>query len=480
MSKPRTMSGGPRRAPSAVLQFLGAARTVTGSRFLVDGPEAEVLVDCGLFQGLKAQRLRNWEPFPVDPRDLYAVVLTHAHLDHCGYLPALVRNGFRGRVLATRGTVRLAEVVLMDSARIQEDDAEFANRQGYSKHRPALPLYDTDDARAAIDLLETFDYDERLEVAPGMQATFHQAGHILGSAIVSLSVESAESGASARRLTFSGDLGRPSHALLKAPDPPPPAEALIIESTYGDRLHPEEGIEDRFAEVVSSTVRRGGVVVVPAFAVDRTELVLRMLRKLRGEGRIPDVPIFVDSPMALAALDVYRDAVRDGWEEIRPDLRGQDQPFSSGDVTEVQTVAESRKLVERKGSAIVISASGMATGGRVLHHLFARLPDPRNSVVLVGYQPLGTRGRQLLEGARQVKLLGRYVAAHASIHDLSGLSVHADRDGLVEWAASAEVPPETTYVVHGEESASEALRDALAERLDAPVVVPRHLERVRI
>lgn len=480
MTSERANAEGPRRAPSAVLQFLGAARTVTGSRFLVDGPESELLIDCGLFQGLKAQRLRNWAPFPVDPAGLEAVVLTHAHLDHCGYLPALVRAGFRGRVFATEGTRALARVVLMDSARIQEDDAAFANKKGFSKHRPALPLYDSEDARAAIDLIESFGFHEAIDVAPGMTATFLHAGHILGSACVQLDVESASSAAGRRRIVFSGDLGRPGHALLRPPDPPPAADALVIESTYGDRLHDEGGIEGRFAEVVRDTAAKGGVVVVPAFAVDRTELVLRLIRRLQEAGEIPDVPVYVDSPMALAALEVYRRAIDEGWDEVRPELHGQARPFSSQGITEVRTVDESRRLVERKGPAIVISASGMATGGRVLHHLNARLPESRNAVALVGYQAMGTRGRRLLEGVELIKMLGRYVPVRASIHDLSGLSVHADRSGLVEWVASSPEPPALVFVVHGEEAASEALRDALAAELEVPAVVPRDMERVRI
>ncbi len=469
-----------RRAPSAVLQFLGAARTVTGSRFLVDGPESEVLVDCGLFQGQKSERLRNWAAFPIDPAVLDAVVLTHAHLDHCGYLPALVRGGFRGPVYATRGTAALAKVILMDSARIQEDDAEYANREGFSKHQPALPLYDSADAEAAIACIEIVEFDAPFEAAASIRAVLRPAGHILGSAVVSLEVESADSAMAARHITFSGDLGRPSHALLCAPAPPPRADALIIESTYGDRLHDDDEIEARFAQIIRETVAGGGVVVVPAFAVDRTELVLRLIQQLRQAGEIPDVPVFVDSPMALASLEVYRQAIAQGWDEIRPELRGQKAVLSTQGVTETPTVAESRRLVERRGPAIVISASGMATGGRVLHHLNERLRDPRNSVALVGYQAIGTRGRSLLDGARQLKLLGRYVPVRARIHDLSGLSVHADRRGLVDWVASAESPPEMVYIVHGEEKASLALQTALAEELDCASVVPRDLERVRV
>ena len=480
MTAPAREPGPGRRPPHAVLQFLGAARTVTGSRFLVDGPQGDLLVDCGLFQGVKALRLRNWAPFPVDPAGLASVVLTHAHLDHCGYLPALVRNGFRGPIFATRGTAELARIVLADSARIQEDDAAFANAEGFSKHHPALPLYDLRDAAAAMERFEVRPFHEPFEAAPGIQATFAQAGHILGSAQVLLEVESAARRGPSRRIVFSGDLGRPSHALLLAPDPPPAADALVVESTYGDRLHDDSGLGERFARIVRDTVARGGTVVVPAFAVDRTELVLRLIRELRAAGSLPDVPVYVDSPMALAALGVYRRAIDEGWDEIRPEVRGESDPFATGEVTEVRDVEESRHLVERPWPAIIISASGMATGGRVLHHLLARLPDPRHSVALVGYQAVGTRGRSLLDGARSLKLLGRYVPVHAAVHDLSGLSVHADRRGLVDWVASAAARPGTVYVVHGEEAAAVALRDTLMAELDAVAVVPHDLERVRI
>jgi len=466
------------RPHAPLLRFLGGAGTVTGSRFLVDAPGARVLVDCGLFQGLKELRLRNWDPFPVDPASIDAVVLTHAHVDHCGYLPALWRAGFRGRVFATRGTLELCKVVLMDSARIQESDAAYANRVGYSKHEPALPLYEQDDARDVLDRFEDVPFHVATRIAPGIEATFHHAGHILGSSIISLAIERRGGGES--RITFSGDLGRPDHPLLVAPEPPPEADVLLVESTYGDRMHEDETVIDRFTKAIVRTIGGGGVAVVPAFAVDRTEVVLRLVNQLVEAGRIPRTTIYVDSPMALAALDVYRRAITEGWTDIRPELQGEELPFDNGDLVEVRDVEASRALTRSDDPAIIISASGMATGGRVLHHLAARLPDERNSVILVGYQAAGTRGRHLLQGTRALKMLGRYVPVRAPVFDLTALSVHADRGELIDWARSAPRPPGVGFVVHGEPDSAESLRAAFAEELDWTAVVPRYLERVRL
>jgi len=313
------------RPAAPILRFLGAAGTVTGSRFLLDTPRARVLVECGLFQGLKKLRMRNWEPFPVPPATIDAVVVSHAHVDHCGYLPALWRGGFRGRVYASLGTRELCEVILMDSARIQEGDAAHANRIGYSKHSPALPLYTQEHAQHALDCFEAIPFHELTEVAPGVKVRLHHAGHILGSSIVEVEVD----GFATSHVVFSGDLGRAEHPLLVPPAPPPDAEILVMESTYGNRVHEDERGVDEFVRAVVRTIDAGGVVVIPAFAVDRTELVLRLLGNLVEAGRIPDTPIYVDSPMALAALKIYRRAILEGWEDIRPDLRGNDRPFTA-------------------------------------------------------------------------------------------------------------------------------------------------------
>lgn len=465
-----------RALPSVpVIEFLGATGTVTGSRFLVETPRSRVLVDCGLFQGLKELRRRNWKAFPRDPASIDAVVLTHAHVDHCGYLPALVRQGFRGRVFATEDTVGLCGIVLPDAAHIQEEEAAYANRKGFSKHEPALPLYTAADAAAALDCLVPVPFGQATEVSDGVRALFTPAGHILGSAIVTL--EAADCGT---RITFSGDLGRPAHPLLTAPSAPPESDVVVVESTYGDREHAEDDVVERLAEAVSRIASRGGVTVIPAFAVDRTEIVLLHLKRLMDEGRLDRIPVFVDSPMALSALRLYRRAIAEAALDLRPELRGMPEPFDTGTLVEAQSVDASKAIHGQRGPAIVISASGMAAGGRVLHHLAERLPEPRNGVLMVGFQPLGTRGRRLLDGERSIKMLGRYVPVRAEVIDLSAFSVHADRSELLAWLRSAPREPDSVHVVHGEPAAAEALRSAIESELGWCAAAPGYRERVRI
>ncbi|HEU5085437.1 MAG TPA: MBL fold metallo-hydrolase [Acidimicrobiales bacterium] len=462
-------------SPSPLLHFLGAAGTVTGSRFLVEAGRRRVLVDCGLFQGAKDLRVRNWSRFPVEPASIDAVVLTHAHLDHVGYLPALARDGFAGPVLCTPFTAELADIVLEDSARLQEEEAAYANRAGYSKHRPALPLYTRDDAELALSLVEPVDLGVDVTVAEGVTAHLRTAGHILGAATVELTLH--ESG---RRLLFTGDLGRTNHPLLRPPDDPPAAvDVVVTESTYGNRDHDEEAEAlDAMADLISRTAERGGTVVIPAFAVDRTEVVLLALARLRAAGRIPELPVYADSPMALRVLEVYRAAIDERAPELRP-LEG--DPFAAvGTVREVHTSDESRKLHDLPYPAIIVSASGMATGGRVLHHLARRLPDHRNAVILPGFQAAGTRGRQLADGARAVKMLGSYIPVRAEVLQLNAFSVHADAHELIGWLGRMRVPPDIAFVVHGEEEAADALRARLDDELTWAAVVPRAGERVRI
>jgi len=468
-----------------VLTFLGATSTVTGSRFLLDTPEARVLVDCGLFQGLKELRLRNWAPFPVDPSTIDAVVLTHAHVDHCGYLPALAVGGFTGPVFCTPATAALTSVVLPDSGHLQEEEARWANRRGYSKHSPALPLYTEDDARALLAQLRATEFGTPTVVAPGVEVTFEPAGHILGSAIAGLVITWTQgSDEQVRRFTFSGDLGRPHHPLLQAPAPLTRSrpDVVVVESTYGDRRHDDEGAVTALADAITRTAERGGTVVIPAFAVDRTEVLLHHLRALRASGAIPPVPISVDSPMALRSLAVYRDAVDRGDPDVRGELAeladGGGDPFDPGDLHEVHDVEGSKALDRARGPQVIVSASGMASGGRVLHHLARYLPDHRCTVVLVGFQAEGTRGRALADGARQVKLLGRYVPVRAEVVDLPAFSVHADAEELVGWLATAPEAPQAVYVVHGEPTAAAALAEAVSRRLGWVCVVPRYGERV--
>lgn len=455
---------------------MGAAGTVTGSRFLIDAGETRVLVDCGMFQGPKALRLRNWEPFPVDPASIDAVVITHAHLDHVGYLPALVRDGFPGSVWGTARTAELAAVVMADSGRLQEEEAAYANRKRFSKHHPALPLYTEDDAMLAATRFRPAQLDDEITIADGVHLRLTTAGHILGSASVTLRLDDP-----ARTIFFSGDVGRPRHPILRPPVAPPAADVIVTESTYGDRDHEDESIAlERLADVVTRTAGRGGVIVIPAFAVDRTEVVLLTLARLANEGRIPRLPIYADSPMALAVLDVYRNAIEagDGDVALGPSRR---DPFDeAGELHEAPTPADSIALNDLDYPSVILSASGMATGGRVLHHLAQRLPDPRNAVVLVGFQSEGTRGADMAAGARAVKLLGRYVPVRAEVAVVDAFSVHADAGELVSWLATAPSAPDTAFVVHGEPSASETLRRRLEDELDWVAIAPRQGERVRI
>ena len=458
------------------LQFLGGTGTVTGSKFLINSGPTRILVDCGLYQGVRALRERNWEGLPFDLATLDAVVLTHAHLDHSGYLPRLVAEGFDGPVYATPGTIELTRIVLPDCGHLNEEEAEYANRKGFSRHDPARPLYTEDDAWEALGHLRPVEYGTKIEVAPDMHLRFSRAGHILGAASVEIQL-----GLDGPAVVVSGDLGRSQHPLLVPPDPPPFGDCLLVESTYGNRHHDDAGSLDKLAGAIVATVDRGGSVLIPAFAVDRTEVLLHHLSNLSRSGRIPTgLPIFVDSPMALSALDVYREAIARGDCDIRPELRGRPDYFDLDDLHEVRDVEGSKALNNPTRPSIVVSAAGMASGGRVVHHLAHWLPDPSNSVILVGYQAVGTRGRQLVDGATELKMMGKYVRVRAQIVNLPMFSVHADATELVEWVGSANPLPETVYVVHGEPEASAALAAGLRASLDMTVVVPSFGERVRV
>ena len=455
------------------LTFLGGAGTVTGSKTLVENDGTRALVDCGLFQGLGELRRRNWERLPVDAGTIRAVALTHAHLDHCGYLPALVKQGFDGPVLARAATVELAAIVLRDSAHLMEEDTQHAIRHHYSKHAKPEPLYTEADADRALALFESVPTGAAVPLAPGLEATWQNAGHILGASSVLVRATDPEVS-----VLFSGDLGRQEHPLLQPPTPPPAADVIVVESTYGDRRHGAPAPE-RLASLIRDTISRGGSVVIPAFAVDRTEIVLAALRRLTREGKIPRVPVFVDSPMALRALAVYRTAIAARDPEIRPGIGSDGDPFDPGDLHELHSVEESRTINAPRWPSIIVSASGMATGGRVLHHLEHLLPDARNTVLLVGYQAIGTRARDLADGAQSVKIHGRYVPVRAQIAELDDFSVHADADELMAWLRQAPRAPDCCYVVHGEQDSSMALRRRIQEELGWLAVVPRPGERVR-
>ncbi|HWC35078.1 MAG TPA: MBL fold metallo-hydrolase [Mycobacteriales bacterium] len=458
---------------SGSLDFLGAADCVTGSRFLIRSGGVALLVDCGLFQGLRELRRRNWDPFPVPPDSIDVVAVSHAHLDHTGYLPALVRDGFAGSILTTEYTARLAEIVLHDSAHLLMEDTEHATKHGYSRHAAPRPLYTDADVTAAVRHFRTVDYSTPTEVGNGLAVTLRPAGHILGSATVHVT----SAGGS---VLFSGDLGRAHHPLLEAPAPPPESDVIVVESTYGNRKHPAVDPADALADAVNRTVRRGGSVVIPAFAVDRTEVILCSLRELRDRGDIPDVPIYVDSPMALDALAIYRDAIRRHAPGVRGDLDADADPFDRAHINELRSVSESKSLNDPQWPCIIISASGMVSGGRVLHHLAGLLPRQQNTVVLVGYQAIGTRGRQLLDGARAIKIHGGYVAVRAEIVDVPMFSVHADAEEILAWLGQAPRAPHTCYVVHGEPAAAATLQARICDELGWTAAVPRLGERVRL
>ena len=456
-----------------MMRFLGAAGTVTGSRFLITAAGRSILIDCGLYQGLKEFRLRNWEQFPVEPSSIDAIVLSHAHLDHSGYIPALCRDGFRGRVFSSEGTHALARIVLPDSGHLQEEEADYANRKGYSRHSPALPLYTEDDAFRSLEHFSPNGFGAPMQTANGVTATLRRAGHILGSSSVLVEIEASRR----RRILFSGDLGRPAHPILRPPEPIGQADIVVVESTYGDRIHDDAASLAAFEDAIRRTAERGGVIVIPSFAVDRTEIVLHHLHTLVAARRIPSLPIYVDSPMALASLRVYRDAIARKAPEIRDDLPRDAFELSCN---EVRTVEDSMGLNFLGGPMIIISASGMATGGRVLHHLANRLPDRRNAVILVGYQADGTRGRRMLNGESPVKMLGRYVPVNAEIVNVPAFSVHADQAEIVRWLSTAHPAPGIVYVVHGDPPASAALSEKIRTELRFNAVVPRFLEQVRL
>jgi metallo-beta-lactamase family protein len=445
------------------LTFLGAAGTVTGSKHLVRTGGSELLLDCGLFQGLKELRLRNWSPPRFDAARLAGVVLSHAHIDHSGYLPVLVRQGFTGPIFCTSGTADLLRVMLMDSAKLQEEEAAAANRYGYTKHRPALPLYTAEDAERAIELATPCPYGQPFKVAGGAEALFRHAGHILGAATVEVRLAQT-------RLVFSGDLGRWERPILRDPELVAEADVLLVESTYGDRAHPRDAV-DHLARIVHEAVERGGALLIPSFAVGRAQELVWNLRRLEDEGRIPSLPVFIDSPMAIDVSDIYCRHPEDHDLEMSRLMDLDRSPLRCRQHHLVHTAQESQALNRRDDPIIIIAGSGMATGGRILHHLKHRLPDPRTTVLLPGFQAVDTRGRKLQEGASQVRIHGEAVSVCAKVETLDGLSAHADRDEILRWLGGFRRPPRETYVVHGEPVAAQALAEVIRTRLGWRVTV---------
>ena len=445
---------------SVNITFLGGAGTVTGSKYLVRHDGKCLMVDCGLFQGYKQLRLRNWTPLSVAPNAIAAVLLTHAHLDHSGYLPLLVKEGFSGHIFASQGTRDLCKILLPDSGHIQEEDAEFANRQGFSKHAPALPLYTRQDALDALPFIKTVDFDRPFSPMPGWKVTYSAAGHILGASSILLEV-------AGRRILFSGDLGRPDDLIMSPPDKAPQADTVLIESTYGDRIHPQEDMLAELAPALQRVSKRGGVAVVPVFAVGRAQALLHAIHLLKLKGEIPSsLPVFLDSPMAVHTTHLF---------ESHPGehrLSRQDSHALTHSATMVNSTDESRALASRHGPMVILSASGMATGGRVLHHLAHYAGNHRNMIILTGYQAPGTRGGTLAGGARLVRIHGRDVEVNAEVVQLQSASAHADANQLLAWLRTLPQAPDQIYVVHGEAGPADALRSRIARELGWRAQVP--------
>jgi metallo-beta-lactamase family protein len=477
------------------ITFLGAAQTVTGSKYLLDTGASKILIDAGLFQGLKELRERNWQDLPIKGSEIDAIVLTHAHLDHCGYLPRVVRQGFKGRVFCTAGTKDLCSLVLPDSGRIQEEDAENANRHGYSKHAPALPLYTEADAQNTLTLLQPCGYDRALPLPGGAEFDFINAGHLLGSSYARIKVNG-------RTIVFGGDLGRFGRPVLPDPTMVEAADYLLVESTYGNRVHEEDDNGEVLAGLIRETAQRGGKMILPAFAIGRVEELLYWIKRLEDEKRIPILPVFVDSPMATAALARYSERANELDPELQPEAVDEVAPhgppahepretrrqqarqerelcmFCTDRFRTISSPQESKELTASRMPAIVISASGMATGGRVLHHLKAALPDARNTVLFAGFQAVGTRGRSLVDGATAVKIHGQTIPVHAKIAKIDSMSAHADSKEIMRWLHGFKAPPKKTFIVHGEPDAMAALRQTIAAELGWTTHAPAWKERV--
>ncbi|USU18183.1 MBL fold metallo-hydrolase RNA specificity domain-containing protein [Paraburkholderia fungorum] len=449
------------------LTFLGAAETVTGSKYLLEGAGLRILIDCGLFQGTKNLRLHNWCALPIDVGTLDAVILTHAHLDHSGYLPVLARMGYRGPVYCTRGTRDLCQIMLRDSAHLQQEEAAYANRHGLSKHHPALPLYTLDDAEHALEQLQPLVFDQPKRLNDHACFRLLPAGHILGAASVVLCVEG-------KVIAFSGDIGRPQDPIMRAPMPLAHVDYLVVESTYGDRLHDNADPAAELADLFATTFRRGGIVVMPCFAVGRAQSILHYIAQLKATGRMANVPVFLDSPMATSVTQLYRHHVG----EHR--LSSTEANAISSAAQLVRTVDESKAILARHGPMVIIAGSGMATGGRVVHHLKAFAPDHRNTIALVGYQAAGTRGAALAAGAPTVKIHGDYVRVRASVVSLSSLSAHADYAEMLAWLHSIPEPPQRTFVTHGEPAAADAMRRHIEETYHWRCEVPVYLQAVEL
>lgn len=457
------------------VKFLGAAGTVTGSRYLVTAGNFRFLFDCGLFQGLKELRLRNWDEFPVDPSEINAVVISHAHIDHCGYLPKLVKEGFSGPIYCTSATAELLEIMLMDSAKLQEEEANFALRKGYSKHAEPRPLYTQEDAKRVFPLVKPFEYNQKTKINPSIEIIFRDAGHLLGSAITEVFIKGETQ---QKKIVFSGDLGRYHQEILNEPSSISEADILFIESTYGNKENPFIDPEETLARIVNETFYNGGVLVIPAFAVGRTQALLYYLRKLMAEDKIPDVPVYVDSPMAISATYLFYKFP--GYHKIAMDKKEFARELETNMLVFVKSGAHSKSLNEIKSNAIIISSSGMMTGGRILHHLYNRLKNKNDTFLISGYQAEGTRGKKLLDHSPTIKLFGEEVPVKCKVEYITSLSGHADKEELFRWMGNFKNSPKITFTVHGEGKNIEEYTQAIRDRMKWNVIQPKYLETIKL
>ncbi|MGA9994876.1 MAG: MBL fold metallo-hydrolase [Pyrinomonadaceae bacterium] len=465
----------------ASISFWGGVGTVTGSKYLIETEHARVLVDCGMFQGLKELRERNWQDPPFNPRAIDAVLITHAHIDHTGYLPRLVALGFHGPIYCSRGTADLLKILLPDAARLQEEEADYRNRHNLTKHHPALPLYTEDNARDAIKLIHPLANDGvPVDVAKGVRAGFRIAGHILGSSLVLVEVEGAGEDGKGRRILFSGDLGHYDQPIIRDPVAPPACDYLLVESTYGDRLHDPEHPKDALARIINDAHERNGVVLIPAFAIGRTQELIYLIRELEDEKLIPILPVRVDSPMAAAATQAYGNRKEEQDEDYASVLARREHPLRTHSMVTASSREESKKLNHEEGARIIISASGMMTGGRVLHHAQRILPDNNATIVFVGYQAAGTTGRKIQDGAREVKIMGRFVPVRCRIERIGGFSAHADWGEVIRWLEGMPQAPRRVFNTHGEPEAAEAMAAHIRERFGWTVEVPHYGERFEL
>jgi metallo-beta-lactamase family protein len=457
------------------VKFLGAAGTVTGSRFLLDIGKFRMLFDCGLFQGLKELRLRNWEPFPIDAASIDAVVISHAHIDHTGYLPRLVKEGFKGPIYCTRPTADLMELMLLDSAKLQEEEASYANSKGYSKHEVAEPLYNTADAEAVFPLLKKHNYGEKIQLNESIEIIYSDAGHLLGSAITELFIKGENQ---TKKIVFSGDLGRNTDIMLRPPTVIEQADILFIESTYGNKSNPVLDPASDLERIIKEAFESGGVVLIPAFAVGRTQVLLYYLNQLMEKGRIPDVPVYIDSPMAISATYLYYRYPE--YHKVKFNQSEFARKMETNMLMFVKTSQHSKSLNNIKKNAIIISSSGMMTGGRILHHLYHRLPNPQDTVIVSGYQAEGTRGRKLVDKEPSLRIFGEEVPVNCKVENMTTLSGHADKEELFQWMMNFRQSPKMVFTVHGEKNHLEAYVMAIKERLNWNVYEPTYLETVKL